>query len=132
MTRRATFAFVGPDETASNRLQAVFETTSKQWMGEYLDSDENMKPDGRVLEMLSEHQCEGWLEGYLLTGGHGLLSSYEAFIHMYVLWIGVESVLVVTTHESFVHSVLFSIYTLVCVQHFLHVQSTCQMVENVQ
>ena len=78
------FRIFGPDETASNRLHAVFKTTKKQWMGEYRDGDENMAPDGRVLEMFSEHQCEGWLEGYLLTGGHGLLNSYEAFIHMYV------------------------------------------------
>ena len=76
------FRIFGPDETSSNRLHAVYEQTSKQWMGEYFDKDENMAPDGRILEMLSEHQCEGWLEGYLLTGGHGLLSSYEAFIHM--------------------------------------------------
>jgi xylulose-5-phosphate/fructose-6-phosphate phosphoketolase len=76
------FRIFGPDETASNRLHAVFEVTKKQWMGEYLDTDDNMAPDGRVLEMLSEHQCEGWLEGYLLTGGHGLLNSYEAFIHI--------------------------------------------------
>jgi xylulose-5-phosphate/fructose-6-phosphate phosphoketolase len=76
------FRMFGPDETASNRLHAVFEATSKQWMGEYADGDDNLAQDGRVMEMLSEHQCEGWLEGYLLTGGHGILNSYEAFIHI--------------------------------------------------
>ena len=77
------FRIFGPDETASNGLQAVFEVTKKQWMAE-IDTavDDNLAQDGRILEMLSEHQCEGWLEGYLLTGGHGLLSSYEAFIHI--------------------------------------------------
>lgn len=77
------FRMFGPDETASNKLHAVFEATSKQWMGEYLDTDDDtLAQYGRVMEMLSEHQCEGWLEGYLLTGGHGLLNSYEAFIHI--------------------------------------------------
>ena len=77
------FRLFGPDETASNRLHAVFEATRKQWMGEYRDGDDAfLGPDGRVMEMLSEHQCEGWLEGYLLTGRHGLLNSYEAFIHI--------------------------------------------------
>jgi xylulose-5-phosphate/fructose-6-phosphate phosphoketolase len=78
------FRIFSPDETASNRLHAVFEVTKKQWMGEYHDNDcdDLLAPDGRVMEMLSEHQCEGWLEGYLLTGGHGLLNSYEAFIHI--------------------------------------------------
>lgn len=79
------FRIFGPDETASNRLHAVFEEAKKMWMGKYTDEGENdelLDPDGRVMEMLSEHQCEGWLEGYLLTGGHGLLNSYEAFIHI--------------------------------------------------
>ena len=76
------FRIFGPDETASNKLQAVFEATNKQWMGELYDSDEHLAQEGRVMEMLSEHQCEGWLEGYLLTGGHGLINSYEAFIHI--------------------------------------------------
>jgi xylulose-5-phosphate/fructose-6-phosphate phosphoketolase len=76
------FRIFGPDETASNKLHAVFEATNKQWMGELYDSDENLAQEGRVMEMLSEHQCEGWLEGYLLTGGHGLINSYEAFIHI--------------------------------------------------
>lgn len=76
------FRMFGPDETASNRLHAVYEATNKQWMGVYDKDDINLAQDGRVMEMLSEHQCEGWLEGYLLTGGHGLLNSYEAFIHI--------------------------------------------------
>ena len=77
------FRLFGPDETASNRLQAVFDVTKKQWMGEYRDGDDAfLAPEGRVMEMLSEHQCQGWLEGYLLTGGHGLINSYEAFIHI--------------------------------------------------
>ncbi|GHS85128.1 putative phosphoketolase [Actinomycetota bacterium] len=78
------FRIFGPDETASNRLQAVFEVTDKQWNGEYLptDVDDHLARAGRVMEMLSEHQCQGWLEGYLLTGRHGLFTSYEAFIHI--------------------------------------------------
>jgi xylulose-5-phosphate/fructose-6-phosphate phosphoketolase len=76
------FRIFGPDETASNKLQAVFEVTNKQWMGEVNADDDTLAQDGRVIEMLSEHQCEGWLEGYLLTGRHGLLNSYEAFIHI--------------------------------------------------
>jgi len=78
------FRIFGPDETASNRLQAVYDVTAKQWDAEYVpdDADDPMAPEGRVMEMLSEHQCEGWLEGYLLTGRHGLFNSYEAFIHI--------------------------------------------------
>jgi xylulose-5-phosphate/fructose-6-phosphate phosphoketolase len=76
------FRIFGPDETKSNKLGAVFDVTTKQFLGEAHEGDVNLSPDGRVLEMLSEHQCEGWLEGYLLTGGHGVLSSYEAFIHI--------------------------------------------------
>ncbi len=78
------FRVFGPDETASNRLQAVFDETPKQWMADYLDTDagDPMARAGQVMEMLSEHQCQGWLEGYLLTGRHGLMSSYEAFIHI--------------------------------------------------
>jgi len=72
----------GPDETASNRLQAVYEVTPKAWLAEVRDVDEHLAPDGRVLEILSEHVCQGWLEGYLLTGRHGLFSCYEAFIHI--------------------------------------------------
>jgi xylulose-5-phosphate/fructose-6-phosphate phosphoketolase len=77
-----TFRIFGPDETASNRLGAVLEKTAKQWDAEVLPVDENLAPTGRVMEVLSEHQCEGWLEGYLLTGRHGLFNCYEAFIHI--------------------------------------------------
>jgi xylulose-5-phosphate/fructose-6-phosphate phosphoketolase len=77
------FRIFGPDETVSNLLGAVFEVTSRQWDAETLDNDEFLKPDGQVLDsMLSEHQCQGWLEGYLLTGRHGLFNSYEAFIRI--------------------------------------------------
>jgi xylulose-5-phosphate/fructose-6-phosphate phosphoketolase len=78
------FRIFGPDETASNRLQAVFEATDKQWNAEFAgpEVDEHMARAGRVLEMLSEHQMQGWLEGYLLTGRHGLFNCYEAFIHI--------------------------------------------------
>lgn len=76
------FRIFGPDETASNRLDAVYNVTAKQWDAQVEASDENLAPSGRVIEMLSEHQCQGWLEGYLLTGRHGLFSCYEAFIHI--------------------------------------------------
>ncbi|MCG2797377.1 MAG: phosphoketolase family protein, partial [Cellulomonas sp.] len=78
------FRIFGPDETASNRLQAVYDVTDKQWNAEYEspEVDEHLARAGRVMEMLSEHQCQGWLEGYLLTGRHGLFTSYEAFIHI--------------------------------------------------
>jgi xylulose-5-phosphate/fructose-6-phosphate phosphoketolase len=76
------FRLVGPDETASNRLQDVFEVSPRAWMEEVLPEDTDLGPDGRVLEILSEHTCQGWLEGYLLTGRHGLFSCYEAFIHI--------------------------------------------------
>ncbi|MFT3907549.1 MAG: phosphoketolase family protein [Steroidobacteraceae bacterium] len=76
------FRLFGPDETASNKLQAVFEVTARQWDTTTLPTDEHLAPAGRVMEVLSEHQCEGWLEGYLLTGRHGLFNSYEAFIHI--------------------------------------------------
>ncbi|MGV3759976.1 MAG: phosphoketolase family protein [Actinomycetota bacterium] len=72
----------GPDETASNRLQAVYEVTGKAWQAEIRDVDEHLVHDGRVMEILSEHTCQGWLEGYLLTGRHGVFSCYEAFIHL--------------------------------------------------
>jgi xylulose-5-phosphate/fructose-6-phosphate phosphoketolase len=77
-----TFRLMGPDETASNRLSAVFETTDRAWMAERRDGDDHLAPDGRVMEVLSEHLCQGWLEGYLLTGRHGLFNCYEAFIHI--------------------------------------------------
>ena len=76
------FRIFGPDETLSNRLGAVFEVTNRQWDAQVQDNDEFLALDGRVMEMLSEHQCEGWLEGYLLTGRHGLFNCYEAFIHI--------------------------------------------------
>lgn len=78
------FRIFGPDETASNRLQAVFDTTAKQWNADFVgpEVDEHLARAGRVVEMLSEHQCQGWLEGYLLTGRHGLFNCYEAFIHI--------------------------------------------------
>ncbi len=79
----ANFRVFGPDETASNRLDAVFEVTGKMWLdGVHEESDNHLSADGRVMEVLSEHMCEGWLEGYLLTGRHGLFSCYEAFIHI--------------------------------------------------
>ena len=76
------FRIFGPDETLSNRLNAVFEATNRQWEGEVVGGDEFLAGDGRIMEMLSEHQCEGWLEGYLLTGRHGIFNCYEAFIHI--------------------------------------------------
>ena len=76
------FRVFGPDETASNRLAAIYEVTGKTSTGPFEDVDEHLSPDGRVMEVLSEHLCEGWLEGYLLTGRHGLFSCYEAFVHI--------------------------------------------------
>jgi xylulose-5-phosphate/fructose-6-phosphate phosphoketolase len=76
------FRVFGPDETNSNRLGDLFQVTGKTWVAETLPEDEDLAPDGRVMEILSEHTCQGWLEGYLLTGRHGLFSSYEAFIHI--------------------------------------------------
>jgi xylulose-5-phosphate/fructose-6-phosphate phosphoketolase len=76
------FRIFGPDETVSNGLEAVFETTSRQWMAEVTSDDDFLARRGQVVEMLSEHQCEGWLEGYLLTGRHGVFNCYEAFIHI--------------------------------------------------
>jgi xylulose-5-phosphate/fructose-6-phosphate phosphoketolase len=76
------FRLVGPDETASNRLDAVYESTDKVWELELLPTDENLSRSGRVMEVLSEHLCQGWLEGYLLTGRHGLFNCYEAFVHI--------------------------------------------------
>ena len=83
MKRNAdSFRIVSPDETASNRWGAVFDVTNRESVAEILPGDEHVAPDGRVMEMLSEHQCQGWLEGYLLTGRHGFFSCYEAFIHI--------------------------------------------------
>ena len=77
-----TFRLMGPDETDSNRLSAVFEATNRVWEAELKAADVHLAPDGRVMEVLSEHLCQGWLEGYLLTGRHGLFNCYEAFIHI--------------------------------------------------
>ncbi|MEU6371440.1 phosphoketolase family protein [Streptomyces sp. NPDC046931] len=79
---RRDFRLVGPDETASNRLQAVFDASGKAWQAQMLPVDEHLDRHGRVMEVLSEHLCQGWLEGYLLTGRHGLFSCYEAFVHI--------------------------------------------------
>ncbi len=79
---RRNFRIFGPDETASNRLGDVFKVTGRQWNAELRADDEFLASDGRVMEMLSEHQCQGWLEGYLLTGRHGVINSYEAFVHI--------------------------------------------------
>jgi xylulose-5-phosphate/fructose-6-phosphate phosphoketolase len=79
---RDNFRLFGPDETASNRLDAVYEATAKQWDATRLPVDEHLAPEGQVVEVLSEHLCQGWLEGYLLTGRHGMFNCYEAFIHL--------------------------------------------------
>ncbi|GGT07351.1 putative phosphoketolase [Streptomyces kurssanovii] len=79
---RRDFRLVGPDETASNRLQAVYEASGKAWQAQTTGTDEHLDRHGRVMEILSEHTCQGWLEGYLLTGRHGLFSCYEAFVHI--------------------------------------------------
>ncbi|MGA8252273.1 MAG: phosphoketolase family protein, partial [Mycobacterium sp.] len=79
---RDRFRLMGPDETASNRLSAVFEATDRVWEAELLDTDDHLARQGQVMEVLSEHLCQGWLEGYILTGRHGLFNCYEAFIHI--------------------------------------------------
>ncbi|MGN9794904.1 phosphoketolase family protein [Streptomyces sp. OZ13] len=79
---RRDFRLVGPDETASNRLEAVYDASGKAWQARTLETDEHLDRHGRVMEILSEHTCQGWLEGYLLTGRHGLFSCYEAFVHI--------------------------------------------------
>jgi len=76
------FRMFSPDEHASNRLQASFEVTNRDWQAETYEYDDHLSPDGRIMEILSEHTCQGWLEGYLLTGRHGLFSTYEAFVHV--------------------------------------------------
>ena len=76
------FRLFSPDENNSNRWQDVLEVTNRAWVAEMLPEDDHLSPDGRVMEVLSEHQCQGWLEGYLLTGRHGFFSCYEAFIHI--------------------------------------------------
>lgn len=80
--RERNFRVVGPDETASNRLDPLLQYTNRAWVAETLPDDDHLAPDGRVMEILSEHTCQGWLEGYLLTGRHGFFSCYEAFIHI--------------------------------------------------
>jgi len=80
--KNSNFRVVGPDETASNRLGNLFEVTDRAWVAETIAGDDHLAPDGRVMEILSEHTCQGWLEGYLLTGRHGIFSCYEAFIHL--------------------------------------------------
>jgi xylulose-5-phosphate/fructose-6-phosphate phosphoketolase len=82
VANRDNFLLFGPDETASNRLVDVFAVTSRRWQAEVEATDEGLGADGRVMEILSEHMCQGWLEGYLLTGRHGLFNCYEAFIHI--------------------------------------------------
>ncbi len=81
-TENRNFRVFGPDETASNRLGALFEVTNRTWVADTLPEDDHLAPDGRVMEILSEHTCQGWLEGYLLTGRHGFFSTYEAFVHV--------------------------------------------------
>ena len=81
-TTRRHFRIFGPDETASNRLSPVYAVTDKVFSGTILDTDEHLAHQGRVVEILSEHTCQGWLEGYTLTGRHGLFNCYEAFIHL--------------------------------------------------
>ena len=76
------FRVFSPDETASNRWHDALEVTDRAWIAEIVSYDDHLAPDGRVMEMLSEHLCQGWLEGYLLTGRHGFFSCYEAFIHI--------------------------------------------------
>ncbi|MDN5940962.1 MAG: phosphoketolase family protein [Nitrospira sp.] len=79
---RRNFRVMAPDENNSNRLEAILEVTNRAWMGERSPEDDRLAPDGRVMEILSEHTCQGWLEGYLLTGRHGFFSTYEAFVHI--------------------------------------------------
>jgi xylulose-5-phosphate/fructose-6-phosphate phosphoketolase len=76
------FRVFGPDETASNRLTPLIEVTERTWVADIMPEDDHLAPDGRVMEILSEHTCQGWLEGYLLTGRHGLFNTYEAFVHI--------------------------------------------------
>jgi xylulose-5-phosphate/fructose-6-phosphate phosphoketolase len=94
-----TFRVMGPDETASNRLQALFEATNRTWEAAIEPTDEFLAPDGRVMEVLSEHLCQGWLEGYLLTGRHGLFNCYEAFTHIVDSMVNQHAKWLKTTHE---------------------------------
>ncbi len=95
----ASFRLMGPDETASNRLGAVFEVTDRVWEAETVPGDDHLSPDGRVMEVLSEHLCQGWLEGYLLTGRHGLFNCYEAFIHLVDSMFNQHAKWLKTTHD---------------------------------
>jgi xylulose-5-phosphate/fructose-6-phosphate phosphoketolase len=104
--KQRNFRIFGPDETLSNRLDEVFKATNRQWEADRLETDQYLDYDGRVMEVLSEHQCEGWLEGYLLTGRHGLFNCYEAFVHIvdsmfnqHAKW------LKVTSHLSWRHKI---------------------------
>ncbi|KAK0769430.1 hypothetical protein LTR38_017878 [Friedmanniomyces endolithicus] len=107
------FRLMGPDETESNKLSAIYAVTKKVWMGGYLPEDEdggNLAPQGRVMEMLSEHTVEGWLEGYTLSGRHGLLNSYEPFIHIidsmvnqHAKWLEKCADCIITDHNGFTH-----------------------------
>ena len=94
-----TFRLFGPDETASNRLSDVFEVTDRAWELETLPGDDHLAPDGRVFEVLSEHLCQGWLEGYLLTGRHGMFNCYEAFIHIVDAMVNQHAKWLKTTRE---------------------------------
>jgi xylulose-5-phosphate/fructose-6-phosphate phosphoketolase len=94
------FRLFGPDETASNRLQAVFEVTGRTWEEPIYSYDEHLAPQGRVMEILSEHCCQGWLEGYLLTGRHGLFSCYEAFIHIVDSMVNQHAKWLKASHET--------------------------------
>jgi xylulose-5-phosphate/fructose-6-phosphate phosphoketolase len=94
-----TFRIMGPDETASNRLGAVFEATNRRWEAQTLPTDDHLAVDGRVMEVLSEHLCQGWLEGYLLTGRHGLFNCYEAFIHIVDAMFNQHAKWLKVTHE---------------------------------
>jgi xylulose-5-phosphate/fructose-6-phosphate phosphoketolase len=93
------FRIMGADETASNRLGSVFETTDRAWSAELDADDDNLAPDGRVMEVLAEHLCQGWLEGYTLTGRHGLFNSYEAFIHIVDSMFNQHAKWLKTTHD---------------------------------
>ncbi len=94
------FRVVGPDETASNRLSDLFEETNRAWMSAAVSDDDHLSADGRVMEMLSEHTCQGWLEGYLLTGRHGFFSCYEGFIHIIDSMVNQHAKWLKTTTES--------------------------------
>ena len=99
------FRVMGPDETASNRLDAIYESTKKTWLADYLPEDKDgseLSPDGRVMEILSEHTCMGWLEGYVLTGRHGFFSTYEAFAHV------IDSMF--NQHAKWLHTTITSIH----------------------